>query len=64
LSSVIDRALYDAASRTLAVTFTTGRKYVYEDVPPEVALELQTAPSRGQYFNWRIRDQYPFREIG
>ncbi|MBL8531831.1 MAG: KTSC domain-containing protein [Hyphomonadaceae bacterium] len=48
MSSVIDRALYDAASRTLAVTFTTGRKYVYEDVPPEVALELQTAPSRGQ----------------
>lgn len=64
MSSVIVRALYDASKRELAVTFTSGRKYIYEDVPPDVALELQSAPSQGQYFNWRIRDQYPFRELG
>lgn len=62
-SSVITRVLYDAASQTLAVTFVSGKKYLYADVPPEVATELQTAPSLGQYFNWRIRDQYEFREI-
>lgn len=62
-SSVIDRVLYDASTQTLAVTFKTGRKYVYENVPPDIANELQTAPSLGQYFNWRIRDQYPFREL-
>lgn len=48
---------------TLAVTFVSGKKYLYADVPPDVATELQTAPSIGQYFNWRIRDQYEFREI-
>ena len=62
-SSVIARALYDAATQTLAVTFTTGRKYIYENVPPDVANEFQTAPSQGAYFNWRIRDQYAFHEL-
>jgi hypothetical protein len=62
-SSAITRVLYDASKRTLAVTFTSGKKYIYEDVPPEVATEFQTAPSQGAYFNWRIRDQYTFREL-
>ena len=62
-SSAITRVLYDASNRTLAVTFTNGKKYIYENVPPEVANEFQTAPSQGTYFNWRIRDQYTFREL-
>ncbi|HVK79622.1 MAG TPA: KTSC domain-containing protein [Verrucomicrobiae bacterium] len=62
-SSAITRVLYDASQRTLAVTFTSGKKYIYEDVPADVALEFQTAPSQGAYFNWRIRDQYEFREL-
>ncbi len=62
-SSAITRVLYEASNRTLAVTFTSGKKYIYEDVPPEVATEFQTAPSQGAYFNWRIRDQYTFREL-
>ena len=62
-SSAIARVLYDASNRTLAVTFTSGKKYIYEEVPADVALEFQTAPSQGAYFNWRIRDQYPFREL-
>jgi hypothetical protein len=24
---------------------------------------INAASSQGQYFNWRIRDQYPFREL-
>lgn len=63
MSSVIARALYDASRQELAVTFTSGRKYIYENIPPDVALEFQTASSQGQYFNWRIRDQYPWREL-
>lgn len=62
-SSVIRRVLYDPGRQTLAVTFTSGKKYLYADVPPDVATELQTAPSLGQYFNWRIRDQYEYREL-
>lgn len=63
MSSVIVRALYDASNQELAVTFVSGRTYIYENIPPEVALEFQSAPSQGRYFNWRIRDQYPFREL-
>lgn len=62
-SSLIQRAMYDASKQTLAVTFATGRTYLYFDVPLDVYAELQTATSQGQYFNWRIRDQYHFREL-
>lgn len=62
-SSLIRRAIYDASKQTLAVTFTTGRTYLYFDVPAQLYEELQAAPSMGQIFNWRIRDQYQYREI-
>ena len=62
-SSLIRRAIYDGAEQTLAVTFTTGRTYLYFDIPADLYSEFVTAPSQGQFFNWRIRDQYEFREI-
>ena len=62
-SSLVQRAIYDPTKQTLAVTFSTGRRYLYFDVPPDVYGQLQTADSMGQYFNWRIRDQYEFREL-
>jgi hypothetical protein len=45
------------------VTFTTGRTYLYFDIPADLYAEFVTAPSQGQFFNWRIRDQYEFREL-
>ncbi|HET7849976.1 MAG TPA: KTSC domain-containing protein [Pseudolabrys sp.] len=54
---------YDAALRQLAITFVTGRIYVYFDVPLEVADSLEHASSKGAYFNRHIRDRYDFREI-
>jgi hypothetical protein len=45
------------------VTFSTGRTYLYFNVPADVYADLQAADSMGQYFNWRIRDQYEFREL-
>lgn len=62
-SSLIQRAVYDPGKQTLAVTFATGRTYLYFAVPPDIYSEFITAPSRGQYFNWRIRDQYEFKEL-
>ncbi len=62
-SSLIERAIYDSAKQTLAVTFTTGRTYLYFDIPPDLYSEFATAPSQGQFFNWRIRDQYEFQEL-
>jgi hypothetical protein len=62
-SSLIQRAVYDASQQTLAVTFTSGRTYLYLGVPAEVYSEFAAAESRGRYFNWRIRDRYAFREL-
>ena len=62
-SSVIRRFVYDQSEHRLWVEFTTGRRYVYSDVPEEVADAFRSAFSKGIYFNSRIRDCFPHREI-
>jgi hypothetical protein len=62
-STVIRYFRYDAEQRELHVTFVTGRQYVYSDVPPDVHEALKEAFSKGEFFNRRIRDHYPYREI-
>ena len=58
-SSVIRRFVYARMERELWVEFTTGRRYVYSDVPDEVADTFRSAFSKGIYFNTRIRDRFP-----
>jgi lysyl-tRNA synthetase class 2 len=62
-STVIRRFVYDETEGNLWVEFTTGRKYVYSDVPEEVANALRSAFAKGVYFNTRIRDHFPHREL-
>ena len=62
-SSVIRRFVYDEMEQNLWVEFTTGRKYVYSGVPQEVADALRGAFAKGVYFNTRIRDRFPHREV-
>ena len=62
-STVIRRFVYDQTAGNLWVEFTTGRKYVYSEVPNEVAEALRAAFSKGVYFNSRIRDSFPYREV-
>jgi KTSC domain-containing protein len=47
----------------LWVEFVTGRQYVYSGVPPQVAEALGSAFAKGVYFNTRIRDRFPHREV-
>ena len=63
-SSVIRAFDYEPASHRLAITFTTGKRYAYRDVPPEIAQRLREAPSKGRYFNARIRDHSRFEKLG
>ena len=58
-SCVIRRFVYCPDNSELWVEFTTGRRYVYSDVPEEVANTFRSAFSKGIYFNTRIRDRYP-----
>lgn len=62
-STVIRRFAYAPDDRELTVEFTTGRRYVYCDVPPEEAEAMRSAFAKGVFFNRRIRDRYRFREL-
>jgi lysyl-tRNA synthetase class 2 len=62
-STVIRRFFYDETDHALWVEFVSGRRYVYSGVPHEVAETFRTAFSKGVYFNTRIRDRYPYREV-
>ena len=62
-STVIRNYSYDPETRELKITFVTGRRYVYDDVPQDVADAFKAAFSRGTFFNQHIRDHYGYREI-
>lgn len=62
-STVIRRYFYDHSAQELWVEFVTGRRYVYSQVPETVAAALGSAFAKGVYFNTRIRDRFPHREI-
>jgi hypothetical protein len=57
-STVIKQIEYDAPSARMVVTFTSGKRYGYEDVPAEEVEAFRHAPSKGQFFNQRVRDRY------
>lgn len=62
-STVISSFSYRPADRELDILFTTGRRYVYRDVPPEAAERLRSAFNKGRHFNTRIRGAYAFSEV-
>ena len=62
-STVIRRFDYRLDERTLDVTFTTGRRYLYRDVPPEAAQALKESFAKGVHFNRHIRGKYAFEEV-
>jgi len=62
-STAIRDSAYDPETRELRITFVTGRRYLYADVPPAVVAAFDTAESKGRFFNRRIRDRYAYREI-
>ena len=57
-SSVIRSFRYEQPSHTLAITFVSGRRYRYFDVPETLAEAMETARSKGEFFNEKIRDRF------
>jgi hypothetical protein len=55
-SSALAAASYDDEAKTLELEFTSGRSYLYSQVPPEVFDDLVAAPSAGKFFNDFIKD--------
>ena len=62
-STAICRFDYVAERQELVVEFVTGRRYVYSGVPKEEAEAMRGAFAKGIYFNRKIRDRYPYREV-
>ena len=61
-STVIRSIAYRPEARELVVEFTTGRRYLFQDVPPEAAEAFRQARIKGRHFNSRIRGLYRFSE--
>jgi len=60
-SASIQRAEYDAETRTLSVWFVaTGKRYDYADVDPETYENFKQAFAKGVFFNRFIRDRHSF----
>ena len=59
-STVIRAIAYRPEARELDVVFTTGRHYLFHDVPPEAAEAFRMARIKGRHFNSRIRGIYRF----
>jgi acyl-CoA thioesterase I len=59
-STVIKSFSYDQARKELDILFVSGRRYIYHDVPQEVADAMRSAFAKGEFFNAEIRDRYRF----
>ncbi|WP_442588048.1 KTSC domain-containing protein [Pedobacter sp. AW31-3R] len=55
---VIDEFSYDHDAFELTIKFSTGKVYVYKEVPEETFFALQNAGSKGKYFSFYIKDKY------
>jgi len=62
-SAVIRRFDYSPERRELLVEFTTGRRYVYSEVPAEAAEALRSAFAKGVHFNRYVRARFACREL-
>ena len=61
-STVIGAFAYEPGSRTLAVSFRSGRRYRYHEVPVETYEAMRASFSKGAFFNRHVRDQFHFTE--
>jgi hypothetical protein len=62
-STVIHSFVHDHDSRKLTITFVSGLKYEYKNVPPEVYHMLKAAGSKGRYFNHYIKGKFKYKRL-
>ena len=63
-STVIKGAWYLPQRRQLDLLFTSGRRYVYANVPMAIARRFAAAESKGRFYNREIRNRFACREVG
>ena len=62
-SSVIRDFTYLPDTNTLELTFSSGRRYRYRQVPPDIYREMRASFSKGEFFNAFIRGRYVFEPV-
>ena len=62
-STVIRGAWYLPKRRQLDLLFTSGRRYIYSNVPVTIANAFAAAQSKGRFYNFEIRNRFPCREV-
>lgn len=60
-SSFISSMEYESGK--LYVSFTSGARYVYYNVPESIAKEISDAPSFGRFYHQKIKNVYPYWEV-
>lgn len=63
-SSAIHAIGYDVEQRILEIIFNGGGIYRFHNVPPQVADQFLSTPSKGHFFLDRIRGRYPHERLG
>lgn len=63
-SSTVQNVSYDDETKDLFVTFQKGAKYVYRNVPAELATNLANAPSVGSMLRNEIEKYYSYARVG
>ena len=59
-SSNIGAIGYDGIAQMLKVQFSTGKTYLFYDVPLEVYDQFLSAQSKGKFFAEHIRSKYTY----
>ncbi|CAN7482590.1 KTSC domain-containing protein [Phenylobacterium sp. LjRoot225] len=62
-STAVHAIDYDPRRQTLWVTFVSGERYLYLDVPAEVHQAFLEAESKGRFFQAQIRGRYGFERL-
>lgn len=62
-SKSVSKLEYSEDTKTLIITYTTGKRYEYEGVPESVVTDMTKAESVGQYINQHIKGKYNYKLI-
>jgi hypothetical protein len=63
-SSTLTTITYDSRQEVLQLQFRDGSLYSYAGIPKAIYDALLRAPSKGQYFNSKIRGQFAHQRSG
>ncbi|RWN25291.1 MAG: KTSC domain-containing protein [Mesorhizobium sp.] len=63
-STSIRKTEYDPERKVLSVWFVaSGKRYEFEEVPPETFAAFKAAFAKGRYFNEHIRNRFRYRQV-